>query len=96
MNLWPAKYYLDTLLKKMAVIAPKLIYRKVDNEVKDMPICKGLKKKFEDERAKRRDILKLPPKLGGKKKGKYVLTLKLFLVIQLKKLNSKVNFWLVF
>ena len=54
----------------MGLIAPRLIYEKnVENEVKFRPIFKALEKKFEDERNKRRDQLKLTPKFAGKKKG---------------------------
>ena len=78
LDMWPAKFCLDTLLKKMAIIAPRLIYRKNEkNEIVETEIAYGLKRKFEDERAKRRNTLKLPPKLAGKNKG---ITLSLSLV----------------
>ena len=49
---------------------PRIIYKKNQkNDIIETEIAYGLKRKFEDERAKRRNILKLPPKLGGKTKG---------------------------
>ena len=67
-DIWPAKFCLDPLVKKIAVIIPKLFYQKyTKGEIQEMAIVHGLDKKSDDERTKRRDILKLTRKIARKK-----------------------------
>ena len=80
----------------------RLVFQKdEDGEIKEMPIVQGLNKKFEDERNKRHEILKLSPKMASKKKGTDNITfgrldLRLSsLVLNAKHCPQTVTFYLV-
>ena len=67
-GIWPAAFCLTPLIRKMALKAPRLFFKKTaDGKVEEMPICYALLRHFELERVKRRDLHGLPPKQAAKK-----------------------------
>ena len=64
-DLWPAQSVLQIILKKMELLSPGLTQRKIGDKIKALPIQEALNRRFAEVRRKKRNELKLPPKVKG-------------------------------
>ena len=64
-DLWPAKSVVNIIIKKMELLSPGLTQERNGDKIVPRPIQEAIKRRFDEERNKKRDELRLLPKFKG-------------------------------